>query len=269
MPNPDCTPTKVCSKCGVEYPLTPEYFHRHKRRKGGFREQCRECRGVKSLPNGISCPKIVHPQCPKGYKFCTAGNDCINKNGPILPATVEYFHLNRRGDSTFSSMCKECRNHKSRQRYNGETSRHDPDYHRNYRKNNPERFKQYRKRHKTSSKIHRINYYTRKDKLPATLSPSDWRHALDYFHGCCAVCGRQLKDLFGEHTAAMDHWIPLSSPDCPGTVPTNIVPLCHGVGGCNNQKGNKNPQQWLEGKFSKRKSDEISRLIQNYFNSLI
>ena len=35
--------TRVCTTCGVEYPLTPEFFIREKRRGLGLRPQCKSC----------------------------------------------------------------------------------------------------------------------------------------------------------------------------------------------------------------------------------
>ena len=118
--------------------------------------------------------------------------------------------------------------------------------------------------------IYRQNRKARKSSLPNTLTHVQWQHALNYFNGCCAVCGRQMNDMFGEFTAAMDHWIPLSykGDDNPGTVAGNIVPLCHGVGGCNNSKHATNPEAWLKREFSTRKASQIMRRIQDYFNSI-
>ena len=36
--------TKKCSTCGVEKPVTPEFYNRHKDRKDGLRSVCKECR---------------------------------------------------------------------------------------------------------------------------------------------------------------------------------------------------------------------------------
>jgi len=35
--------TRKCVKCGKEYPRTPEFFHRHKRRSDGMVERCKVC----------------------------------------------------------------------------------------------------------------------------------------------------------------------------------------------------------------------------------
>lgn len=37
------TPTKICSVCGIEYPLTPEFFYRRKENKDGFKSPCKNC----------------------------------------------------------------------------------------------------------------------------------------------------------------------------------------------------------------------------------
>lgn len=101
----------------------------------------------------------------------------------------------------------------------------------------------------------------RKRSLPDAFTASDWQHAVDFFGGCCAVCGRP-PGLW--HTLAADHWIPLASPDCPGTVPHNIVPLCHGEGGCNNAKQSRTAAEWLTTTFGKRKGLAILRRIEAY-----
>ncbi|MFQ3534315.1 MAG: hypothetical protein SNJ58_00420 [Aggregatilineales bacterium] len=105
-------------------------------------------------------------------------------------------------------------------------------------------------------------YLARKRSLPIAFSSSDWDNALDYWGYQCAVCGRP-RGLW--HTLAQDHWIPLSDSRCPGTVPTNILPLCHGEGGCNNSKGSKDPVRWLEERLGKRRAAQKLAEIQAYF----
>jgi len=96
-----------------------------------------------------------------------------------------------------------------------------------------------------------------------TWTPEQWKAALQYFNHCCAICGRQLKDLFGTHTAAADHWIALSKGG--STTAINILPLCHGEDGCNNSKGNKDPVEWLIERFGKRKAKKKLAEIEAYF----
>ena len=64
----------------------------------------------------------------------------------------------------------------------------------------------------------------------------------------------------------MDHWIPLADAACPGTVAWNILPLCDGLTGCNNQKGAKNPKTWLYEKLGRTKGQKKLKEIQNFFD---
>jgi hypothetical protein len=124
-----------------------------------------------------------------------------------------------------------------------------------------------RKWRKNNGSISTFKHRGRKKSLPVSYSEADWLQAVEYFHGCCAVCGRQGSDLFGEHYLARDHWIPLSymGDDNPGTVPTNIVPLCQGIGGCNNSKGKEMPKAWLAKRFGTRRAAQIEKRIEGYF----
>lgn len=202
------------------------------------------------------------------------------------PSTTEYFFRDKRAKDGLQSSCKKCERIRvkkwqakhpekcreytrqweeknavkkrslQRQRYaeNAEEERHRK---RQWRIENPEK-----------RRAQERKYRSRKNNKPAFFSAEHEKKAIEYFNGRCAICGRQLRDLFGEHTMAMDHWIPLSSPDCPGTIPTNMVPLCHGVDGCNNRKSNRDPEEWLIAEFGKRKAKKILERIETYFKSL-
>lgn len=102
----------------------------------------------------------------------------------------------------------------------------------------------------------------KKRGLPATFMRDDYIFMHQYWHFVCAICGNQE----GFHwTLALDHFIPMTAPNCPGTVATNILPLCHGQGGCNNVKGSQNPQAWLLDRFGTRKAASILKKINAYF----
>lgn len=136
-------------------------------------------------------------------------------------------------------------------------------YHKNQEQCRARNLRHYRQ-HKPVYILSSLRRRARKRSLPDAFSVEDKLFALDYFHYCCAACGRPQGFW---HTLAMDHWIPLSNPDCPGTVPENMVPLCHGIGGCNNTKHDKNPEEWLAKYFSKRKAREIARRVQEFFET--
>jgi hypothetical protein len=61
-------------------------------------------------------------------------------------------------------------------------------------------------------------------------------------------------------------------PDNPGTVPTNIVPLCHSDKGsrgrCNNSKHNRDAVKWLVERHGEAQSAEIIRRVEAYFDEV-
>ncbi len=140
---------------------------------------------------------------------------------------------------------------------------------RRYKQAHPDKIKQAQAKF---SRVHRDRVNTkearkraRKRRLADTFTEQEWQDCLSYFGNCCAVCGRPA-DI--GYKLAMDHWIPLSSAECPGTIATNIVPLCHGERGCNNSKLNHDAVSWLENKFGKQKAQEIFARITAYFERL-
>lgn len=159
------------------------------------------------------------------------------------------------------------------------------DYHKEYnvrpevkerqrlRHQTPEYKEQQRERRKTPEfraymKVHLNRRLARKRALPDNFTVEQWNAALIYFGHACAVCGRSFIDKDDSYAAAADHWIPLSSPLCPGTIATNIVPLCHGVGGCNNSKRNHIAEEWLFRIYDETRARIILARVERYFDSL-
>lgn len=126
----------------------------------------------------------------------------------------------------------------------------------------PEKYRQWSMQSRNPEK-HRINQQRReanKRQLLSTFTNENWQSSLIYFDGRCAVCGRPIG-LW--HTLAQDHWIPLSKGGC--YTAANIVPLCHGINGCNNSKKDRDPYEWLTKRFGPRKAKQITKRIQEYF----
>lgn len=229
MTTDSTTPFKTCTKCGQTFPATAEYFSRDNSRKNGLRSHCKQC-----------C-NSAHQQ---WYK--------ANRDNQ-LEQYREYHQANR--DQRLEYMAEYRKNNRERMRKHRVANReYEAEYRRKYRKNNAKKIR-----------LKTMKRRTRKRDLPDTLTSEQWQNALDYFNGCCAVCSRPLRDLFGTHTVAIDHWIPMISPDCPGTTSLNCVPLCHGQDGCNNKKHAKMPIDWLAETYSKRKAKEILERIEGYF----
>lgn len=121
------------------------------------------------------------------------------------------------------------------------------------------------KAHPETANAHNRKRKTVKRGLPSTLTHDEETFCRQYFHYACALCGNEEGFQW---TIAMDHWIPLTSPDCPGTIATNMIPLCHGRGGCNNKKGRKDPRQWLIQHVGRRQAAHIHRRIDVYFTAV-
>lgn len=94
------------------------------------------------------------------------------------------------------------------------------------------------------------------------FTPQDWERCLAYWGNACAVCGvtSEIRSI------AADHWIPL----CVGgkTDKLNIIPLCHGVGGCNNRKSKRLPEEWLTAQVGADMAQSIIEQVSAYFASI-
>jgi len=283
---------KTCKKCGQSFPATSEYFRVKKSLKSGLQNTCRSCGrvldAIRRRKNGIPEKEVIRKD---GLKRCP---QCKS----WLPATPEYFHSDRRNQDGLASICKPCniqhvceyqKTHKDK--VNAKN--------REYCKRHPERIRAFQQAYAARQKslglkrvhtskppeqaheqfqrwYHKHIHEARESKRLresirrannkqagglSDIKRADWKFALEYFGNACAVCGRPAG-LF--HMIAADHWIPIELGGY--TVKTNIVPLCHGVGGCNNSKKDRMPDIWLQKKFGRRKANMILKRIEQYFS---
>jgi hypothetical protein len=258
------TPMKRCTKCGIEKPATTEYFHKLNRTIDGISTQCKNCvnmqrkiRYDKNPSTALNSNREYRQRnreavSERKKEYRQRNKDRIRANRKELysrtreesiEASKEYYHENRQEIRV--------RRRKADDLYNKTHREQKQQWARNYYKEYPE---------KATAVFHRRA--ARKRELPATLSGTQWKKCLEYFNHRCAVCGRP-RGMW--HTIAADHWIPLISPDCLGTVAGNMIPLCHGDGGCNNSKGGKDAILWLNEKFGKKKAKQILDRINTYF----
>jgi hypothetical protein len=110
-------------------------------------------------------------------------------------------------------------------------------------------FLQYRIRQYTS-RVHEQMNRAKDAGLSNEYSAEEWFYALYYWKWQCAVCGSDDK-------LCPDHWIYIGADNCPGTVASNIVPMC---ASCNSSKGRKNPVKWLQ--FRIKSIDALVKLSQ-------
>lgn len=240
--------TKKCSKCGQEKPLSQ--YKKDKRYTGGHIGKCRDCLNAS------------HRQWHKANsEHVKARSKKWRDNNP----EKQRAYKRRYKEKHYEKVCAGLRAWRAR------NQAHVLNYSRSYNQSAAgyARAKRWRRgQHgRLEMKLNQLKRYMRKKQLPFAFTAQDWRRCLEYFNHRCAICGRP-RGLW--HTLAPDHWIPLADkrPDNPGTVPTNIVPLCHGQDGCNNSKLNHSPEEWLAGRYSKSKATQILARIQAYFDSL-
>lgn len=236
----DCTPTKRCSKCGVEYPRTSDFFHRDKNKKDGLTSTCKPCACANTRLWGQRNKEHAR-ETHRAY-YQTHKDECIARARDWRIANPE-------------------KRKKILQRYDQSHSEQKRQRNKESRQNNADAYKVYTHRR-----------LARKRNLPNAWTNDEWQHALSYFGGRCAVCGRQ-PDFW--HVIAADHWIPLSddTPENPGTVARNILPLCHSRKGapendkgCNNSKSYRDPVEWLYSRYTSREAKRILARIVQYFD---
>lgn len=250
------TPQKFCNSCKQWYPATSEYFHRRSDAACGLKSPCKECKSKQGAE--YRARNYNHVQESRA-SYRERNRELLReKDREYQRANPEKSRLRSR---RWRARNLERERERGRQYYRDnpkkslEWKRANPDKaretHRRWRQNNPQ-----------VAKVRAHRRRAREQKLPSQFTAADWTFALEHFNHKCAVCGRP-HGLW--HKLVPDHWIPLASPNCPGTVPANIVPLCHGLSGCNNVKQHRDALEWLQDTFGKRKAKAIATRIEAYF----
>jgi 5-methylcytosine-specific restriction endonuclease McrA len=228
---------KECTNCHQLKPANADFFHLDSTKNDGLYPRCRACR---------------------------------IKHDPRIPKTPDQIEAKKKAELERKKRERDLRNQRNPEKYKAQLERKRAAQ-RQRRKNNPRRYIQYQdeyrkrfpERARFNGRIQRSHRRAKEFNLPNTFTSDDWNRCLDYFNNTCAYCGSQ-QDFW--HTLEADHYIPITNPNCPGHVSTNIVPACKS---CNASKGNKHPDLWLTDKFSGRLVDQIKRHIQGYFQWLV
>ena len=191
-------------------------------------------------------------------QLCSSCKSCLKEyagrnRGRIIERSRTYYKANRLLDN---ERCRQWRN-KNRDRKRQMDKQ--------YRNKNLERAKansrEYLKKNRDKVYASLFARRTRKLGLPTNFLASDMRYAKRYWKNSCAVCGGAFGLINKLH---WDHWIPLANKACPGTIPTNMLPLCDD---CNLTKSERVPHEWTENRFSKRKARKIIAEIEKFFMS--
>ena len=114
-----------------------------------------------------------------------------------------------------------------------------------------------------------------KRALPSQWSDTDIQRMFAYWKNRCAICNQHVEPNNAFYFLAADHWIALTSPECPGTVHWNMLPLCHSkIGsalGCNNSKHDADPIEWLNRRYpdDPKLVTKILARIAKYFKFIV
>lgn len=92
----------------------------------------------------------------------------------------------------------------------------------------------------------------RDESLPDEWTYRIWCAALRHWNHKCAGCqkGGSLQH---------DHLVPVAHRDCPGRVPSNLIPLCKA---CNKDKSAQDFTTWYKKRFGKFPAKAINRIYE-------
>ena len=230
----DSTPKRLCSKCGIEYPITSEFFYTDAQKPNGFRPECKVCNNAKKQDWRLKNPDKVR-----------ANSKLENQRKSP----------ERRARENAKQLAKYHADPQAASKRYKEYYKKKIDYHlergRKYKDANPDKRRANEQRRRT-----------REYELPNTLTASEWRYALEYFNQSCAYCGNQEGFW---NRIEVEHFIPVTASNCPGSTKDNILPACRH---CNSSKNNKDATEWLTSKYGKRKASAILKRITDYFESV-
>jgi len=224
---------KKCTKCGVEYPATKEFFTTN---KGGKNNGKAYLRGV--------CRKCSNLKCKEHYHTVTKKDpeqmERRRKASAITNATEErkeYYRL-------YKSDNREKLNEQSRELYKKSPEKIRARQNnwalknkskkletcRSYRVNNVEKVKETNKVYrqteqgKETGRMASQRRLARVRSLPATFTKEQWEDCKNHFGNTCSYCGEQEEDNAQGFVLEQDHFVALKNGG-PYTK-ENVVPSC-------------------------------------------
>lgn len=275
-PNDDPSVEKTCTVCKQVFPATREHFVVDKRRPDGLGSHCKVCHqetcdSYRSR-NGDKVRKISRDSSRKrraeAPELFRQARIKYNLKHPSKVRARKRLHYYKHRDRYLTKFRQHYANnkgqyHQAKEKWYAENGDSARQYSREWYAKNKVRAKQSSddliKRNKDKTFAIRQRRRARKRVLPDTLTAAQWNYALEYWDGCCAY------SLARPDKITLDHYIPLSHTDCPGTTAKNCLPACRS---CNSSKLNKHPIEWLKLKFSEQEAEIIQMRVDAYFNSL-
>jgi len=272
MATPDSTtPQKRCTVCKEFFPRTPEYFTRNKACSDGLHTQCKKCKYAKDHEWLELNREDINARRREEYPQRREYNIANHKRWRT--ENRDKYLAKKRADYWANPEADNARSRAYRLAHPEERREYDKEYNKSHRREirarqkewedlNRERIKEKRRAQYADDphgrRLSTIKREARKRNLPDNFTIDDWKLCLSHFTGC-AVCGA-LEFLQG------DHWIPLASPDCTGTVPSNMVPLCRS---CNFSKQDTPAIDWLKWKYGDDVGSRINDRVVDFITKVV
>lgn len=198
-----------CIKCGVNKPMTTEYYYAERGNTSGFRKDCKECR--------------------KKYQRARQEEYDENNREKIRERKRKYYERNRERLLEYSNNYHKNNREQRRkyyEKYHAENKEYFQRLQKEYRERNPEvkaRQAQVRR--------------ARQAKVSHTLTEAEWEGILNEFGNECSYCGGNSPN--GDQKLQQEHFVPLTSGG--GYEVGNIIPACSY---CNLRKHTKKFDEW-------------------------
>lgn len=243
------TPTKRCTKCGQELAATTQNFYAKKDGKYGIRAICIAC---------TLAHETLRRQTPERQDYVKQYR--IDHRRSHIEYMKDYNAIlenkERKKESTRKSHNKP--EVKARQKKYLYGYYRMPEYKARERERNKVRRPQLRIYQREYKRLHGSVFHQRRkaleNSLPNTLTRADWQYCCQWFNNKCAICDCNDK-------LTIDHWIPITNPECPGNIPANVIPLCKS---CNSSKNDTPAYQWLSAIWGDRAKEILDR-VEAYF----
>lgn len=230
---------KRCTKCGNEYPLTAEFWHKSGDSVDGFKARCRSCRNQDNRAYEA-----------RNYEKVSERKRLWQKNNPDKTNATSLRWARANPEKRKAIDARYYLNNKDKVRDRGRLyAQNNPEWKREqnkkaYRKNRgniKEGAKRWRRQNIVRVTEYSLRYRARKRNAEGTFTESEVWALFREQEGYCFHCGCDLIPI-GFHR---DHWIPLTRGGSNWI--SNIRMLC---APCNLSKHDKLPHEWCPEKYS-------------------
>lgn len=220
------TPVKRCTKCGNEYPATPEYFNRERVRPDGLYPWCKPCCKAKNRAHFLKNRDSI---LARNAEWATANREKVNAQAKRWREEhPEQYRETRRRIGQMDKWKAYAREWRKTKR---DTVR---EYERRYREKYPEKYLEKGRSYRARNRDYfRVANAIRRVRVLATDNPhtfQDIETQLARQNHMCYWCSQPLT------TYEVDHVIPVSRGGSNSA--DNIVVTCSN---CNRTKSNKLP----------------------------